>query len=81
MYNNLYMQEKDFDEQQRTRMREIERGHLIAQATGDSGGIRHMIGQSGTLLVMLGKFLERIERRNASLTTSTPRTSLSGHLH
>jgi len=80
MYNNLYMQEKDFAEQQRTRMREIERGHLIAQATGDSGGIRHMIGQSGTLLVMLGKFLERVERRNVSLTTQATRASLSGHL-
>lgn len=80
MNGNFYIQEKALEELQRTRTREIEQGHLIAQATGDSGGIRHMIGQSGTLLVALGKFLERVERRNMSLPTQAARASLSGHL-
>ncbi len=80
MEGNIYMQEKELEQLQRTRLREIEQGHLIAQATGDSAGIRHMIGQIGTLLVTLGKSLERVERHNVSLTTSPTRASLSGHL-
>jgi hypothetical protein len=81
MEGSIYMQEKEFEQLQRTRTREIEQGHLIAQATGDSTGIRHMVGQFGTLLITLGKFLERVERRNVSLTTAPTRASLSGHLH
>jgi hypothetical protein len=80
MEGNIYMQEKELELRQRTRSREIEQGHLIAQATGDSAGIRHMIGQLGTLLVTLGKSLERVERQHVSLTTPSTRASLSGHL-
>ena len=80
MERNLYMQEKELERLDQIRTHEVEQGHLIAQMTGDSAGIRHMIGQAGKLLVLLGEFLERAERRNVSLTTQPVRASLSGHL-
>ena len=80
MEGNIYMQEKELEQRQRTRIHEIEQGHLTAQVTGDSAGIRHMIGQFGALLVTLGKSLEGVERRSVSLTTAPTHASLSGQL-
>ena len=80
MERNIYMQEKELEVLQHTRGREVEQGRLVAQSTGDSAGIRHLIGQAGTLLVALGKCLERAERRNVPLTGQATRASLSGHL-
>ncbi len=63
MCNNIYMQEKALEQEQRNRVREIEKRHTIALATNHHNGIRHLIGSCGTLLVMLGTWLEHAERQ------------------
>ncbi len=63
MCNNFYMQEKALEELQRDRMREIENRRNVALATGHHNGIRHIIRNCGTFLVMLGTRLEQAERR------------------
>ena len=63
MCNNMYLQEKALEQEQRNRLRDIENRHMVAQATGHHNSIRHIIGRCGTLLVMLGTRLEQAERR------------------
>ena len=62
---NIYLQEKALEDQQRQRMLEIEQRHNVALAKGNHNNVRHIIGRSGTFLVMLGRWLEHIERREA----------------
>ncbi len=64
MCNNFYLQEKMLEEMQRNRTLEIERRHIVAQATGNTHGVRHIIGRFGTCIVRFGMCLERIERHN-----------------
>ena len=63
MCNNIYIQEKALEEQQHQHMVEIERRHNAVLATGHREGVRHIIGRSGALLITLGIWLERVERR------------------
>ena len=62
MCNNIYIQEKALEEQERNRVQEIENRSKVASATGQRDGIRHIIGSCGTFLVMLGTRLEQAER-------------------
>ncbi len=62
MCNNIYIQEKALEEQQRNRVREIENRRNVALAIGHRDDIRHLIGCCGTFLVILGTRLEQAER-------------------
>jgi len=62
MCNNIYMQEKALEEQQRNRMQAIENRRDVALATGHHNSIRYIIGRCGTFLVMLGTRLQQAEQ-------------------
>ncbi len=62
MCNNIYIQEKALEEQQRSRVQEIENRRNVVLATGRRDDIRHLIGCCGRFLVMLGTRLEQAER-------------------
>ncbi len=61
MGNHFYVYEKAFEERQRDRVREVEQNLRAAQALHHRNSVRHIIGQSGTFLVKLGKWLEEVE--------------------
>ncbi len=63
MCNNIYMQEKALEQEQRARIRAIESRHTLALAIGHHNAIRHIVGRCGTFLVMLGTRLEQAEQR------------------
>jgi len=62
MYNNIYIQEKVLEQEQRCRMQAIENRHNVALATKHHSLIRHIVGRCGTFLIMLGTRLEQAER-------------------
>ena len=62
MCNNIYVQEKALEQEQRDRMQEIENRRNVALATKHHSSIRHIVGRCGTFLVMLGTRLEQAER-------------------
>ena len=62
MCNNIYVQEKTLEQDQRDRMRAIENRRNLSLATEQHTSIRHIIGRCGTFLVMLGIRLEQAER-------------------
>lgn len=60
---NMYIQERMIAEHQQQMQQEMEQQRLVAQLSHNNSFGRHVVGQLGTLLVVLGTRLERVEHR------------------